>query len=131
MPNYRRYRVAGGCYFFTVNLLERSPNDALTRHVDVLRGAVAKVKQARPFHIDAWVVLPDHLHCVWTLPAEDDDFSTRWRLIKSHFARAIPATERRSRVRRARGERGLWQRRYSAIAPALLYLVHPCTRVNI
>lgn len=64
IPNYRRCRVASGCYFFTVNLLERSPNDVLTRHVDVLRGAVAKVKQARPFHIDAWVVLPDHLHCV-------------------------------------------------------------------
>ncbi len=112
MPNYRRCRVAGGCYFFTVNLLERAPNDLLIRRVDVLRAAVAKVKRVRPFHIDAWVVLPDHLHCVWTLPEGDDDFSTRWRLIKSYFAREIPPSERRSRVRRARGERGLWQRRF-------------------
>jgi putative transposase len=112
MPNYRRYRVGGGCYFFTVNLLERAPNDLLARHIDVLRNAVAKVQRARPFHVDAWVVLPDHLHCVWTLPPGDDDFSTRWRLIKTYFAREMPPTERRSRVRRSRGERGLWQRRY-------------------
>lgn len=63
MPDYRRYRVAGGTYFFTVNLLERK-NDLLVRHVDVLRDAVRGVREARPFHIDAWVVLPDHLYCV-------------------------------------------------------------------
>ena len=82
MSNYIRYRVPGGCYFFTVNLLERTPNDLLVRHIDVLRTAVTKVRQKRPFHIDAWVVLPDHLHCVWTLPPGDDDFTNRWRLIK-------------------------------------------------
>lgn len=112
VPNYRRCRVEGGCYFFTVNLLERAPNDLLTRHIEVLRDAVAKVRAARPFRVDAWVVLPDHMHCVWTLPDGDDDFSTRWRLIKSFFARELPLTERRSRNRRMRGERGLWQRRF-------------------
>jgi putative transposase len=56
MPNYRRYRVSGGTYFFTVNLLERK-QDLLVRHVDDLRDAVRAVKQKRPFHIDAWVVL--------------------------------------------------------------------------
>jgi len=50
----------------------------------------------RPFAIDAWVVLPDHLHCVWTLPPGDDDFSTRWRLIKTIFSRALAGGERRS-----------------------------------
>ncbi|WP_346425844.1 transposase, partial [Methylocaldum sp. 14B] len=65
-----------------------------------------------PFHIDAWVVLPDHLHGVWTLPPGDDDFTNRWRLIKQGFSKALPSTERRSKVRVARGERGIWQRRF-------------------
>ncbi|CAG9932012.1 REP-associated tyrosine transposase [Candidatus Nitrotoga arctica] len=104
--------MAGGTYFFTVNLLERYPNDLLVRHIDLLRSVVTKVRQKRPFHIDAWVVLPDHLHCVWTLPPGDDDFSNRWRLIKQRFSKALPITERRSKVRIACGERGLWQRRF-------------------
>jgi putative transposase len=112
MPNYRRFRVPGGTYFFTVNLLERYPNDLLVHHVDSLREAVRKVKQDFPFHIDAWVVLPDHLHAVWTLPAGDDDFTLRWRLIKQRFSRSLPPTERCSDVRLARGERGIWQRRF-------------------
>ena len=112
MPNYRRYRVPGACYFFTVNLLERFPNDRLVRHVDRLREAVHIVRRARPFNIDAWVVLPDHLHAVWTLPPDDDDFSTRWRLIKTRFARAFDHKEKRSVVRKANGERGIWQRRF-------------------
>lgn len=59
MPNYRRYRVPGGCYFFTVNLLERFPNDILTRHVDLLRNVVRDVRQRWPFVIDGRVVMPD------------------------------------------------------------------------
>ncbi|QSA98848.1 transposase [Methylococcus sp. EFPC2] len=111
MPDYRRLRVPGGTYFFTVNLLERRL-DTLVRHVDALREAVRLTRQERPFHIDAWVVLPDHLHCVWTLPPGDDDFSNRWKAIKIRFVRALPLTERRSTVRVARGERGVWQRRF-------------------
>ncbi|MGE5769302.1 MAG: REP-associated tyrosine transposase, partial [Betaproteobacteria bacterium] len=90
MPNYRRHRVPGGSYFFTVNLLERRSNDLLTRHIDKLRNSVRIVQRAQPFIIDAWVVLPDHLHCVWTLPPGDDAFSKRWRLIKTIFARSLP-----------------------------------------
>ena len=112
MPNYRRYRIPGGCYFFTVNLLERYPNDLLVRHVDLLRAIVRDVRQRWPFHIDGWVVLPDHLHCIWTLPTGDADFTTRWRLIKAGFAKRLPKTERRSVVRLNRGERGIWQRRF-------------------
>ena len=66
MPDYRRYRVPGGTYFFTVNLLERYPNDLLVRHVDHLRSVVRAIRRRWPFHVDAWVILPDHLHCVWT-----------------------------------------------------------------
>lgn len=112
MPDYRRYRVPGGTYFFTVNLLERYPNDLLVAHIDSLRKVVRDVRKKRPFVIDAWVVLPDHLHCVWTLPPGDDDFSNRWRLIKQGFSKALPITERRSAIRKARGERGIWQRRF-------------------
>ncbi len=112
MPTFQRCRVPGGCYFFTVNLLARRHNTLLVARIDLLRDAVRRVRRSRPFTIDAWVVLPDHLHTVWTLPPGDDDFSTRWRLIKTFFARGLPKTERLSRVRRADGERGIWQRRF-------------------
>ena len=111
MPDYRRCRVPGGTYFFTVNLLERR-QDTLVRHVDRLREAVRRTRLERPFHIDVWVVLPDHLHCVWTLPPGDDDFSNRLKAIKIRVVRGLPRTERRSPVRRAKGERGIWQRRF-------------------
>ncbi len=65
-----------------------------------------------PFHVEGWVVLPDHLHCIWTLPRGDDDFAMRWRLIRSGFSHALPAVERRSRVRVYRRELGIWQRRF-------------------
>ncbi len=99
-------------YCFTVNMLERCPNDLLVRHIELLRSVVRKVRGKRPFHIDAWVILPDHLHCVWTLPPGDDDFTNRWRLIKQGFSKGLPMTERSSAVRVARGERAIWQRRF-------------------
>jgi putative transposase len=74
--------------------------------------AVATTRQSHPFVIDAFVVLPDHLNAVWTLPQGDSDFSTRWRLIKGRFAKALPKQERLSAARKARGERGIWQRRF-------------------
>jgi putative transposase len=104
--------VAGGAYFFTVNLLQRYPIDLLVRYIELLRTGVREVRKNRPFHIDAWVVLPDHLHRVWTLPPGDDDFTNRWRMIKQGFSKALPMTERRLSVCIARGERGLWQRRF-------------------
>jgi putative transposase len=69
MPNYRRAFVPGGTWFFTVNLLERKNNDLLIREVDLLRETVRAVRQRHPFRIDAWVVLPEHIHVVWTLPS--------------------------------------------------------------
>jgi len=111
MSNCRRYRVAGGTYFFTINLLDRR-SDLLVRYVDALREAVRRTRRERPFRIDGWVVLPDHMHCIVTLPDGDDDFSNRIKAIKIRFARTIPATERRTRARAARGERAIWQRRF-------------------
>jgi putative transposase len=111
MPNYRRNRVAGGCYFFTVNLLDRR-SDLLVTEIDALRGAVRETRRAKPFHIDAFVVLPDHLHCMWTLPPGDADFPIRWRTIKALFSRRVahPRFRRPSFVRKR--EAGVWQRRY-------------------
>ena len=112
MSNYRRAWRKGGTYFFTVNLLERYQNDLLVRHIDVLRQVVKDVKRKHPFIIHAWVVLPEHMHCVIELPEGDDDFATRWRLIKIGFSKAMPKTERLSAVRVKRGERAIWQRRF-------------------
>ena len=111
MPDYRRNRVAGGTYFFTVNLLDRRSN-LLVARIDALREVVRYVRAQRPFHIDAWVVLPDHMHCLWTLPEGDTDFPGRWRAIKVAFSKSLPPIEPRSSVRIQRGERGIWQRRY-------------------
>ncbi|OQW88249.1 MAG: transposase [Thiotrichaceae bacterium IS1] len=111
MSDYLRYRVPGGCYFFTVNLLERKKH-LLTEHIDLLRHAFRTVKQQRPFHIDAIIILPEHLHCIWTLPENDADFSGRWRAIKKIFSKQLPTTEYRSEVRLNRHERGIWQRRF-------------------
>lgn len=79
--------------------------------VTLLREAVRRTRAERPFRIDAWVLLPDHLHCVWTLPPGDCDYATRWRLIKARVSRALPPGPLRPSHRR-RGERGLWQRRF-------------------
>jgi putative transposase len=111
MPDYRRNRVPGATYFFTVNLRDRR-SDLLVVRIDVLRHAVRTERRRYPFHIDAWVVLPDHMHCLWTLPAGDSDFPRRWRDIKTAFSKSLPATEQRSAVMFQRGERGIWQRRY-------------------
>jgi putative transposase len=111
MPNYRRAFVPGGCWFFTVNLLDRRKT-FLVDHIDALRSAVEKTRVRYPFVINAIVVLPDHIHAVWTLPPGDADFSVRWRLIKSRFAQALPRQECLSHARRDRGERGIWQRRF-------------------
>jgi putative transposase len=111
MTDYRRYRVKGGTYFFTVNLVERK-RKLLTEQVDLLRDAFRTVKNDHPFQIDAIVILPDHLHTVWTLPEGDDDFSLRWRQIKSAFSRGIGSGERISKSRTQKQERGIWQRRF-------------------
>jgi putative transposase len=112
MPNYRRAWHQGGTYFFTVNLLARHGNDLLVKHIDVLREAVRRCRSKHPFTIHAWVVLPEHLHCVIELPQGDHDFATRWRLIKVIFSKGLPKQEWLNEARKCRGERGIWQRRY-------------------
>lgn len=111
MPNYRRNRVPGGAYFFTVNLLDRHSN-MLVSEIGALRDAVRQARLMRPFHIDACVVLPDHLHCLWTLPPGDADFPSRWRMIKALFSRRVAHPEDRRRSLDRKREAGVWQRRY-------------------
>ncbi|MES2490652.1 MAG: transposase [Pseudomonadota bacterium] len=111
MPQYIRAFCPGGTFFFTVTLLERRRR-LLTDHIDVLRTAMTNVKRNKPFRVDAIVVLPDHMHCMWTLPPGDADFSSRWHAIKAQFSQSIPAVERLSDRRKRKGERGIWQRRF-------------------
>jgi putative transposase len=125
MSEYRRLSVPGGTYFFTVNLLDRG-SALLTEHIGALRDAIRTAKARQPFHIDAWVVLPDHMHCIWTLPENDTDYSTRWKNIKREFSNSLPTMESISSSRAAKGERGIWQRRFweHAIRDDSDYAVH-------
>lgn len=108
---YRRSTIDGGTWFFTVNLANRSSR-LLVDRVDSLRDAVRATKRRHPFEIVAWVVLPEHMHAIWTLPNGDHDFSGRWSLIKADFSRAIARTEPVSKSRASKRERGVWQRRF-------------------
>jgi putative transposase len=109
---YRRARVAGATGFFTVGLAKRRGAPLLVERIDALGAALRAVQARHPFQMDAVVVLPDHLHCVWSLPDGDTDYSTRWGLIKAAFSRTVERGERRSQSRIKRGERGIWQRRF-------------------
>lgn len=116
MSNYRRANTQGACYFFTVVTFRRQPILCDEAVRVALREAINSVREKKPFTIDAWVLLPDHLHCIWTLPEGDADFSSRWGLIKrqvsiqcrEHYRRAdwLNVSKRKHR------ESTLWQRRF-------------------
>ena len=112
---YRRSTVEGASYFFTVVTDQRRPLFTDSRIVAMLKDAIQGVRARRPFVIEAQVVLTDHLHALWTLPDDDRDYPTRWRLIKEGFTRSYVSEfgeTQRSDRRRARGEQAIWQRRY-------------------
>src|SRR5215470_19640131 len=102
MVRYRRNFVAGGTFFFTVTLADRT-SQALTDHITALRTALRQTRHSHPFAIDAAVVLPDHIHIVMTLPEGDADYPNRWRLIKRRFTDAILRLQEPI-VRRRNGE---------------------------
>jgi putative transposase len=115
MPNYLRVRT-GSTYFFTLVSHNRRPilcHESIRRS---LRTAISDVRSTRPFSIDAWVSMPDHLHCIWTLPNGDSDFSTRWSLIKrsvSRFTRELALDgDTRSASACKHRESTIWQRRF-------------------
>ena len=139
MSNYRRPACPGTPVFFTVNLAERG-GTLLVDHIDLLREAVAVTKMRRPFEIAAWVVLPDHMHAVWSLPEGDANYSDRWGAIKARFSKNVrlrqgitvghrPTLRKECRVgfqpteverlrqsrsssKIAKQEAGIWQRRF-------------------
>ncbi|MEQ9360055.1 MAG: transposase [Coleofasciculus chthonoplastes F2-STO-03] len=87
MTNYRRNKIEGGTYFFTQVTHHRQPWLCQDISRFLLRAAFLKVREKYPFQIDAIVLLPDHIHCIWTLPPNDSNYATRWRLIKSYVTK--------------------------------------------
>jgi putative transposase len=111
MSRYRRAKVEGGTFFFTVTIADRS-GDLLVRNIDRLRSTYRQVQEWYPFRTIAICILPDHLHSIWSLPEADTDFALRWRLIKSGFSRGLDRSARRSASKIAKRDKGIWQRRY-------------------
>ncbi|MFI4859120.1 MAG: REP-associated tyrosine transposase, partial [Phycisphaerales bacterium JB063] len=111
MPNYRRLYRSGGMYFLTLNLLDRRQT-LLTDHIGELRNAIQHVRKRHTFDLPAIVILPDHLHCILSLPPGNQNFSTIIQQLKAAFSRSIPKGEHVSSSRDSKGERGIWQRRF-------------------
>ncbi len=111
---YRRAKTSEATYFFTVVTHNRRKILCEPENVDLLRNAFRYVMKQHPFKIDAIVILPEHLHCLWTLPENDADFSNRWRLIKSYFSRQCQDKYQGkiSTSRQHKGEKAVWQRRF-------------------
>jgi putative transposase len=112
---YRRSQIEGATYFFTVVTHQRRELFAEPATVTLLQRAIADVRARRPFVIEAEVVLPNHIHALWTLPEADNDYPTRWRLIKEAFTRGYAqsrALPEPNASRRTKGEQAVWQRRY-------------------
>ncbi len=111
MTEYRRAWSPGATWFFTVVLANRQSR-LLINGIEELRTAFRYVQYSHPFKTIAMVVLPEHLHVIWTLPPDDTDYAMRWRLLKTEFSRRIPKGEPRRPSQINKGERGIWQRRY-------------------
>ncbi|MBL1276034.1 MAG: transposase [Ectothiorhodospiraceae bacterium] len=116
MSHYRRARDAGGTYFFTLVSYRRQAILCEENVRDALREGVEKTRKRYPFEIDAWVLMPDHLHCIWTLPDGDTDFSKRWAKIKRHVSLACGNSYKHSEwlsaSKKKHRESTLWQRRF-------------------
>ncbi len=110
MVNYRRNRIPGGTYFFTVTLKDRK-SSLLIEHIDSLRQSFKYTQTKYPFSVDAIVILPDHIHAIWTLPENDNDYPRRWQATKSKFTQSI-RKEGVPLSKNQKGEYTLWQRRY-------------------
>lgn len=112
--NYRRAKIQGGMFFFTVVTFNRNKIFIGEASINTLRKSFKMAMEKHPFIIDAIVVLPEHIHCIWTLPDGDNDYSTRWMLIKSNFTRMCDKSLKTqvdgSRI--AKKEQKVWQRRF-------------------
>src|SRR5262245_16696869 len=111
MTRYRRAKVEGGTFFFTLALADRS-SDLLVRHIEQLRASYSRVQRRYPFETIAICVLPDHLHAIWSVPQDDANFPLRWSQIKAGFSRELSESAHLSPSKIAKREKGIWQRRY-------------------
>ena len=116
MSEYRRWYRDGGTYFFTVKTYKRQAFLCEVFARTALRCAIEQTQAEKPFEIIGWVLLPDHLHTVWKMPENDDDFSIRWSMIKRRFTQQWltqhqPKVQRTTRMQHKR-EPGVWQRRF-------------------
>jgi putative transposase len=111
---YRRIYIRGGTYFFTLVTYKRNPILSTQNSIDLFTDAIRYTAKRMPFTIVAYVILPDHMHFIWTMPEDSCDYSTRWRLIKSHFTRAWcqDGSVSKSASRQKKGEQDVWQRRF-------------------
>ncbi|MEM9926885.1 MAG: transposase [Cyanobacteria bacterium P01_D01_bin.50] len=116
MPEYRRFRITGGTYFFTLVTYNRHPWLCSEIARSTLRKAIERVRLKYPFEIDAFVLLPEHLHCIWTLPDGDDNYSIRWKWIKTFVTKRcedkLGLKYPMSESGKKRQESNLWQRRF-------------------
>lgn len=116
MSNYRRANTKGGTYFFTVVTYRRQRYLCDERVRYALREGIKATRATHPFTIDAWVLLPDHLHCIWTLPTGDADFGIRWAMIKRYVTKLCASELKRDEwmnlSKLNRNESTLWQRRF-------------------
>jgi putative transposase len=111
MTRYRDNRVPGMTYFFTVRLLDRN-STLLTDHFSAFGEAMRQARVRKPFHVDAWVVLPDHAHAIWTLPPGDHDCATRWRAVKIAFSKALHKTGLALGGAGGASDATVWERHY-------------------
>ncbi len=116
MPTFIRSRMSGGTFFFTVVTYRRREILTDPKGIVILRRVISEVRQEHPFSIDGWVLLPDHMHCIWTLPEGDDDYSQRWGLIKARFSRSTRTLFHCNNLMTNSKERhrecSIWQRRF-------------------
>ena len=116
MPDYRRANVKGGTYFFTVATYRRRPILCVREIRTSLREGIRTTQAKLPFTINAWVLLPDHLHCIWTLPRDDANFSARWAMIKRFVSQKCGSKYHGNRLssdsKIKRHESTIWQRRF-------------------
>jgi len=114
MATFRRAVVPGATYFFTVTTFQRMKVLTNAPFYSALKSALTQVNAEHPFTLDAFVLLPDHLHCIWTLPLGDASYALRWNLIKRFVSQATRHLVESpiSRSRQQRRELGLWQRRF-------------------
>jgi putative transposase len=112
--NYRRLRIPGGTYFFTLVTFNRNHILTNPQYIDTLRESFKLAMRSYPFTIDAHVILPDHIHMIWTLPQGDDNYPLRWSIIKNSFSRHMNKSLKSCEPlnKGAKGEAGFWQRRY-------------------